>query len=1029
MIPEPHSNALTASPPAELFGGLFCRGERPAGEALTLLEQAQAASEADPDNWCVLDAAACLSLTTALRALARAPLDPGTVHWVVDCLKELAFFIPEAEAREWERQGAWRSELSDWNKKEYERYLSGESPSAAYLLTHDSNRHSRHEALVLWARDLGPDRLRAILNASADRWEAWAPTQPGYRPHPLCERARHLGVSLGYGETLGLCCGLLELLADVAPQPVTWVNLMSWVCAGQPARLLELWGVALGVPTAAWSAVALPGSPWVDLGLIKPVGKTTTLADLQAHSRSSWDEVWRRWSNGGANREWLSGDGDVMNAFAQPLTAPVAQWTLPAWTEQWRKALAQSNPVRLLVCGPFDGGGTELVARLLADTGTQGWVPSGNLVEHLRQARGSGEERPVLQRAASIVRALGKRPGTVLVARDWGEWASTKGPWENAPTALALLKETGGHQIWFVPHLSAVPAAVRACFHDIRIVEPPAVDERCVLARQWFPTPLANRVGRAVAEPGRLRSLGEWCQRTDSFDWRAIAERLSAEEQAERLREPETARRESDVRVMRQNLEDLPPLGGYPEAMAFLDRTRDAFDHPERYRRLGARLPRGVLLRGLPGCGKTLLARHLAARIDVPLLVVETAAVSQDVERLKAVFGEARRHAPCVLFFDEADILIADPASPFGTDLRKQRIVNTMLAEIDGVNTVEGVFVVAASHREVRIDPALIRSGRLSESLHLDVPGPADREAIWAAHLARRAVAEDVSAPALASGTQGFTGADIDEAVNRAALFCARRQADAIDAESLNRAADEIYWGLPTDSLHLQPEERWNTAVHEAGHALVAWAYGFRVPRITIRPRRHALGMTQWQRQEGIFSLDRDAHVAQMALALGGMAAEQHVFGRYGNGGVADLKHVRALIEHIRITGQADLNLSVADPERSWSERRLRKTEALSDSLLAEGMERAQRCLEAAGDAFLAFARDVLDARELSGRRLDEWAQQFAELMPAAVSDAPERCHRPVETASPIVHTVHRERSSGTEAEPAAPERPDKTTP
>lgn len=971
------------------YEGLLTPGDRPAGALMETLERAAAAAAVDPDGWCALSAAQGFSHVVALRALANVPIDPYRIDWLAAALQSVCFLFPAEDVTAWERKGAWTVSLSESALAIYRGMIEGPTPSVAYRFSGAALDGARMDAFRVWLSTTPVGRIRSLLRLSADRLERWVQCQPGYRPEPTLQRARDVAAGMGYPETLGVWCGVLETLADVAPCSAAWWGLLHHAAAGKPVRLLGLWGQALGLPLSAWESLAAPGSPWVDAGFLRPLSRDDALFHLNVTSEDSWGRVWAAWTDNRRQRHLLQEGGDPLAAVARPYAADPATWPLPSWVDQWIAALRQEKPVRLLLWGDSLLGSRELVAYVLAQAGKTGWVPAGDVADKAKEQEGNAEARhKSAMHFMRVVDLLAKRPSAVLVAEEWAPFICVRGDWERSFHAPRILQHPRGHQIWTVPALSGnlatVPASVRALFHDVRKMEEPTLSARQTLARTWFSEETALKVARAVAAPGRLRALGEWSLRSGVTDWDSLVGRITAEDEAELQSQDRGIPLTQWVRVVAA---DLPPLGGYPEAQAFLDRTADAFARPATYAALGARWPCGVLLLGEPGCGKTLLARHLAARVNVGLLVVDTAGISDDVKRLKFVFQEARRRAPCVVFFDEADVLLGDPRGLGGPDPVKQRLVNAMLAELDGVQTNEGVFVVAATHRGNRLDPAVTRSGRLSEVVHLGLPGPDDRAAIWQGHLGQRPCAPCVRAGDLAGVSQGFTGADIAEAINRAALACARRGAPALTRQALDDSCTEVYWGLPSDSLHLDPEERWTTAVHEAGHAIVAWAYGLTVPRITIRPRRHALGMTQWQRSEGVVSLDRRSHLAQMALAMGGLAAETQVFGHFGSGGTGDLQSAHQIAQRILATGQEGLHLVLNGGMDHWSDGRRSRHEASVEALMADSMKAAEACIRAAGSELEAFARDVLAQRELSGAALLPWLQRFQGLAARLASE------------------------------------------
>jgi len=324
-------------------------------------------------------------------------------------------------------------------------------------------------------------------------------------------------------------------------------------------------------------------------------------------------------------------------------------------------------------------------------------------------------------------------------------------------------------------------------------------------------------------------------------------------------------------------------VAGCDEAKEEVFELVDFLKDPQKFQKLGGRIPHGVLLVGPPGTGKTLLARAIAGEAKVPFFSISGSDfvemfVGVGASRVRDMFETAKKNSPCIIFIDEIDAVGRHRGAGMGggNDEREQTL-NQMLVEMDGFESNSGVIVVAATNRSDVLDKALLRPGRFDRQVHVGLPDIRGREQILQVHMRKVPIDPDVNAAVLARGTPGFSGADLANLVNESALFAARRNKRSVDMKDFEDAKDKIYMGPERKSAVMREEERRNTAYHESGHAVVAKILPKADPvhKVTIMPRGMALGVT-WQLPEfDRVNLYKDRMLEELAILFGGRAAEE----------------------------------------------------------------------------------------------------------------------------------------------------------
>ncbi len=344
-------------------------------------------------------------------------------------------------------------------------------------------------------------------------------------------------------------------------------------------------------------------------------------------------------------------------------------------------------------------------------------------------------------------------------------------------------------------------------------------------------------------------------------------------------------------------------VAGVDEAKAELEEIVEFLRDPKKFTRLGGRIPKGVLLIGPPGTGKTLLARAIAGEAGVPFFSISGSDfvemfVGVGASRVRDLFGQGKKNAPCIIFVDEIDAVGRHRGAGLGGghDEREQTL-NQLLVEMDGFESSEGVIIIAATNRPDVLDPAMLRPGRFDRHVVVGLPDLRGREAILRVHARRVLLDKNVDLPVIARGTPGFSGADLENLVNEAALLAARRDGESVTTQDLELAKDKVLMGSERRSMCLSENERRVTAFHEGGHALMAMLEEHCDPvhKVTLIPRGRALGVTMTMPAEDRHLQTRDQLMANITYAMGGRAAEEVVFGHFSTGASNDLKQATGI--------------------------------------------------------------------------------------------------------------------------------------
>ncbi len=436
-------------------------------------------------------------------------------------------------------------------------------------------------------------------------------------------------------------------------------------------------------------------------------------------------------------------------------------------------------------------------------------------------------------------------------------------------------------------------------------------------------------------------------------------------------------------------------VAGCEEAKEEVSELVDFLRDPSKFQKLGGRIPRGVLMVGNPGTGKTLLARAIAGEAKVPFFTISGSDfvemfVGVGAARVRDMFEQAKKHAPCIVFIDEIDAVGRQRGAGLGggNDEREQTL-NQLLVEMDGFEATMGVIVIAATNRPDVLDPALMRPGRFDRQVVVPLPDIRGREEILKVHMRKVPLAPDVKADIIARGTPGFSGADLANLVNEAALFAARKSKRLVDMDDFERAKDKIIMGAERRSMVMPEEERRNTAYHESGHTVVARLLPKTDPvhKVTIIPRGRALGVTMQLPEQDRYSQDRVRLLSTITVLFGGRIAEEIFMNQMTTGAANDFERATEIARRMvtqwgmsdelgpmvygENEGEIFLGRSITT-HKNVSETTMQKVDAEIRRIIDEQYQVARRLIEENRDKVEAMAAALLEWETLDAEQIGD---------------------------------------------------------
>ena len=453
-------------------------------------------------------------------------------------------------------------------------------------------------------------------------------------------------------------------------------------------------------------------------------------------------------------------------------------------------------------------------------------------------------------------------------------------------------------------------------------------------------------------------------------------------------------------------------VAGIEEAKEEVQELVEFLRDPSKFQKLGGRIPRGVLMTGNPGTGKTLLAKAIAGEAKVPFFSISGSDfvemfVGVGASRVRDMFDQAKKHAPCIIFIDEIDAVGRQRGAGLGGghDEREQTL-NQLLVEMDGFEGSEGVIVIAATNRPDVLDPALLRPGRFDRQVHVPLPDIRGREQILKVHMRKVPLSDDVDASILARGSPGFSGADLANLVNEAALFAARGGKKLVDMEDFEMAKDKVLMGVERRSIVMPEHERWNTAYHESGHTVVAKVLGNTDPvhKVTIIPRGRALGVTMQLPEEDRYSHDREYLLSRIAVLMGGRIAEELFMEQMTTGAANDFEQATELAQNMvsrwgmsdalgpRVYGENQSEVFLGrdvTTHRNLSDETAKKVDGEITRIVEEQYDRARAILEGNRAKVEMMAKALMEWETLDAKQIEDIMSGREPRPPAEPEDKP----------------------------------------
>jgi len=461
----------------------------------------------------------------------------------------------------------------------------------------------------------------------------------------------------------------------------------------------------------------------------------------------------------------------------------------------------------------------------------------------------------------------------------------------------------------------------------------------------------------------------------------------------------------SRARMLDENANQVTfaDVAGCDEAKEDVQELVDFLRDPSKFQKLGGRIPRGVLMVGSPGTGKTLLAKAIAGEAKVPFFSISGSDfvemfVGVGAARVRDMFETAKKHAPCIIFIDEIDAVGRQRGAGLGggNDEREQTL-NQMLVEMDGFESGQGVIVIAATNRPDVLDPALLRPGRFDRQVVVPLPDIRGREQILKVHMRKVPLAPNVDATVLARGTPGFSGADLANLVNEAALFAARRNGRTVDMSDFEKAKDKIIMGAERRSIVMPEEERKNTAYHESGHAIVARSLPKTDPvhKVTIIPRGRALGVTMQLPESDRYSMDKERLLNTIAVLFGGRIAEELFMNQMTTGASNDFERATAIARDIvtryGMTDELGPMVYAENEGEVFLGRSVTKTTHVSEATMQKVDSSIRRIIDEQYGVARKILEDNRDKVEAMTAALLEWETIDADQIDDIVNGRPPR--------------------------------------
>ena len=619
-------------------------------------------------------------------------------------------------------------------------------------------------------------------------------------------------------------------------------------------------------------------------------------------------------------------------------------------------ALGQKNPMKILITGAPGSGKTALLQYALTKAGRNGIM-----------CRDEDFEPYTVERIRSFS-SMFSNAALIIEQADQLE--------QKDLTAMIKSKQRN-FEVWVLPSSALLDQSVMNSFDMVIDIPSFPLEQREKLAKQLFDDPeTQKKVARICSTPGEIKRLYNWSEASGQKTWKELSVVANNVLQASIKSRASAIGKALPIQLFQPsaNGEGFEGVVGYENVVEQAKKMISGYKNAAKFRELGAKPPKGVLMSGGPGLGKTHLVRAMAQEAGVPLLVAGSAAMAGDPELISAVFSEARRQSPCILFLDELDALGASGKKIDGSaeSPERQGILNRLLTEIDGFDGLSDVLVVGATHRAEVLDDALTRSGRLGWNIQFKMPDKKARQKIWEYYAQDKKMQRDINWERVARLSVNMSPADINEASKNAALTAAFANKNAIAQKDIEQAIDHIQFGAADDKADFVREELHRTAVHEAGHAVVSFLLGRPIERITIKPRQQMYGFVQHVHDETKNYLTEEDAKTKVKILFAGRVAEEVCLQSRSRGASSDLDKIRMIIQElVRDEGMGDI-LYGTDSVGS-SQKTLQTVENDEQKISKECYEQTTHLITTHKNTVEALAETLMAEREIDHEAVVEF--------------------------------------------------------